>query len=338
MPVLFAAQLGKHRVDDRREHRRDHVQGASQRAGRHVQPVVAQVLQQAMTRSAVQVLVQQHASPHRDAELAALDQPAWGRRTHDPGHAAALAAGSVTAAADQATIGLDLDLQYLAVLGAGEFGQRLTTRRALRRVKPDGLDTFGQMSQHLAPVAWCTAALSAAGRLESGLGPEFAGAFAALALAAKQTLLQITDLGMRLVELSKKRRLALPGRFLRQRQCRVPRRLALLGVLAQFHHESPGAVLELLQAPHRSLMQRLPTPGLHHQLDVLQLGQPHVHLGKRRRARPAYRRDRIQLNGHRFHGSARYGKKFTVSSDFGAATNRTYGSTECLPCWPLDGR
>ena len=36
----------------------------------------------------------------------------------------------------------------------------------------------------------------------------------ALALAAKQTPLQITDLGMSLVELSKKRRLALPGRFL----------------------------------------------------------------------------------------------------------------------------
>ena len=73
-----------------------------------------------------------------------------------------------------------------------------------------------------------------------------------------------------------------------------------------------------------------PIPGIHHQLDVLQLSQRHIHLGKRHRARTAYRRDRIQLNRHRFHGSAPYGKTSGVSSYFGAATKRTYGFTECL--------
>ena len=55
------------------------------------------------------------------------------------------------------------------------------------------------------------------------------------------------------------------------------------------------------------LVQRLPTPGLHHLLDVLPFGQLHLHLGKRRRARLDERRDRIQLNRHRLHGSAPYG-------------------------------
>ena len=105
------------------------------------------------------------------------------------------------------------------------------------------------MSQQLASVAWCAVALPAFGSLQSGSGLEFADAFAALALAAKQALLEIADLGLRHVELSTKRCLALRGRYLCQRQCRVPRRLALLGALAQLHHESIGAVLELLQSP-----------------------------------------------------------------------------------------
>jgi len=99
---------------------------------------------------------------------------------------------------------------------------------------------------------------------------------------------------------------------------REQRRLEVLGVPAQLRHESLGAALQLLQSRHRSLVQRLPTPGLHHQLDVLQPGRHHVLQGKRRRARPAYRRDRIQLLRHRCHGSEPNGKRSHVSSDFGA--------------------
>ena len=85
-----------------------------------------------MARSAVQVLVEQHGSPHRDAKLAALDQPARRRCAHDAGYAAAMAAGAVAEAPDQAAVGLDLDLQHLVVFGAGEFAQGLTARRAKR--------------------------------------------------------------------------------------------------------------------------------------------------------------------------------------------------------------
>jgi len=186
------------------------------------------------------------------------------------------------------------------------------------------------MSEHLASVTWRAAALSSRRRLAAGSALELARAFAALALAAKQTLLEIADLGLSPVELSTKRCLALRGRFLYQRERRVERRVALLGVLALLRHESLGAVLQLLQSRHRSLVQRLPTPGLHHQLDVRQLGQSHDHLGERRRVRLAHRRDRIQLNRLRFHGSERYGKTLNASSDFGAAKKRIYGSTECL--------
>jgi len=110
------------------------------------------------------------------------------------------------------------------------------------------------MRQHLAPVTRRAAALSTPRRLATGSGLELICAFAALALAAKQTLLEITDLGLRPVELSTKRRLALRGRNLRQRQCRVQRRLASLCVLAQLRHESLGGVLQLLQSLHRSLV------------------------------------------------------------------------------------
>lgn len=37
--------------------------------------MIDQFVQQALARAAVQELVQQHVDPHREAELAALDQP-----------------------------------------------------------------------------------------------------------------------------------------------------------------------------------------------------------------------------------------------------------------------
>ena len=63
------------------------------------------------------------------------------------------------------------------------------------------------MSQHLAPVTWRAAALSTPRRVVPGSGLELAGAFAALALAAKQTLLEIAELGLRQVEFATKRSL-----------------------------------------------------------------------------------------------------------------------------------
>ncbi len=83
-----------------------------------------------MIRPAVQVLVEQHGSPHRDAELAALDQSVWGRRAHNPGRAAAWAAWAIAAAPDQAAVRLDLDLQHLAVRGAGEWLLGLDLRQS----------------------------------------------------------------------------------------------------------------------------------------------------------------------------------------------------------------
>ena len=72
------------------------------------------------------------------------------------------------------------------------------------------------MRQHLASVAWRAAALSTPRRRVPGSGLEFAGAFAALALAAKQTLQEIADLGLRQVEFATKCSLALLGLDLRQ--------------------------------------------------------------------------------------------------------------------------
>ena len=72
------------------------------------------------------------------------------------------------------------------------------------------------MRWHLASVAWRAAALPTPRRLVPGSGLELICAFAALALAAKQTLLEIADLGLSPVEFATKCSLALLGLDLRQ--------------------------------------------------------------------------------------------------------------------------
>ena len=161
MPVLLATQLGHQRQLQGRKQRRKRLQAACQCPRRHVQPVIGQILQQAMTGAAIQEFVQQHAAPYRYPELAALDQPRRGRRCHDARNAAAVAHGSITPPADHAPVGLDLNLQHLRVFGAGELAQTQATLGAPWRVEFDHLDSRGQVRLHRASMARCATLLPA---------------------------------------------------------------------------------------------------------------------------------------------------------------------------------
>jgi hypothetical protein len=213
VPVRLATQLQAERPIQRREQRGERVQAASQRARRHVQSMIGQIPQQAMTRAAVEKLVQQHAGPHRDAELAAFDQPRRRGRRHDPGHAAARAARSIAPSADHAPVGLDLDLEHLAVLGAGEQVQSEAALRTPWLVDLDELAALGQVRQHRATVPGGAATLPSAQMSARCPALALAGALGALALAAEHALLEITDLGVRKLQLADQRRLA-PGAVL----------------------------------------------------------------------------------------------------------------------------
>jgi len=270
MPVQLAAQLAHKSPLQRLEQRCQRLQPAGQRARRQVQSMIGQVLQQAMTRAAVQEFIQQHADPHRYAKLAPLDQPCWGRCCHDTGHTSALAVGSITSPADHAPVGLNLDLQHLAVLSAGEIFQRLAAVRALRRVELNELGVLGQVRQHRASMTRRTAPLASGCTRSRGLGLLLVPALAALALASKHALLQIADLCLRQFQFTAQRRFALPSPLLQ---------LAQHPLISAF---TP------LRSRHRSCVQALPALGIHHKLDVLLLGQRHEHCGKRRRLRTAH--------------------------------------------------
>lgn len=62
----------------------------------------------------------------------------------------------ITLATDDASVGMDLDLQDLAVLGAGKHTQLQTTLRTLRRIELDTLAALGQSGLHR-PTMSCAA-------------------------------------------------------------------------------------------------------------------------------------------------------------------------------------
>ena len=68
----------------------------------------------------VKELGHQDVDPHRLAQFAVRDKPWRGRCRHDGGQAGEFATRFVALAPDDAPVCLDLDLQHLAVLGAGK--------------------------------------------------------------------------------------------------------------------------------------------------------------------------------------------------------------------------
>ena len=98
------------------------------------------------------------------------------------------------------------------------------------------------MRQHLAPVTRPAPALSTPRRLPARSALEFARAFAALALAPKQSLLKVSHLGLRKIEFDTKRRLALLGLDPLHSQFSSQPRLCQPSVFAQFNHRVWGQV------------------------------------------------------------------------------------------------
>lgn len=257
MPVGLAAQLQCQRTIQRLEQRCDRLQPAGQGARRDLQPAVGKILDEAMAGAAVEKLVQQHGGPYRNAELAPFDQSCRRRRRHDARHAATPAAGVITLATDDAPVGLDLDLQDFAVLGAGKHAQLQTTLRTLRHIELDALAAPGQSGLHR-PTVSCAAGPLPPGRpCQARMRRAFADASAALGLAAEHALLEIADLRVRHLQLGDQHRLALGAVFL------------------ELIEKAPVASFPAGVTRDPPVKLRTPVGDVHDQLDVLRLGQRH---------------------------------------------------------------
>ena len=134
-----------------------------------------------MAGSAVEKLVQQHVRPRRNAELAPFDQPCRRRCRHDSRHAATRTAGVIALSTDDAPVGLDLDLQYFAVLGAGKYAQFQTALWTLQRVKLDPFAALRQVGLHRSTMSRGTRPLPPRCSRHARLSCPFAHAPAALA-------------------------------------------------------------------------------------------------------------------------------------------------------------
>lgn len=283
-----------------------------------------------MTRAAVEEFVQQHGGPHRHPVLASLDQPRRGRRADDARHAVAVTQGSITLPADHASVGLDLDLQYLRVFGTGKLAQRQAAARTLGRVELDELNALGQLRLHRASMTRRAVPMPSPCAHHRRLGLCLTTA-AGLALAAKQALLEIAHLRLRHFQFRAQHRLALRALVLQLAQflvmalrapcgtrhdspaqgppalgCGLHHQLgtlrSLLLQLEQFVLMSPLVPLSTFARP---AVQALPAVGPHHQPDVLLLGQRDVYAGERHRRLVAHRGDRIDRAQHRIHAATR---------------------------------
>ena len=180
------------RLVDRLEQRPEPLQAVGHRAQRQVQAVRLEVGQQPVGRPVEQVLVQEHGDPNRDAQDA-LGNHAGGRRGGDEaGMGAAGTGGAVAVAADQAAMGLDLNLQDGGVLRATDGSERAAAAPATARVARDLrlLNHGGQV--RIVAAAWpLAAALLAAGPAGwvVAAGGSRAGSDAGLGLAAEELLL-----------------------------------------------------------------------------------------------------------------------------------------------------
>lgn len=286
VPVRGATQLLHKRLLQGREQRRKCLQAPGQRARRHVQPVIGQVLQQPIAGAPVDKLVQQHAGPYRQTELATLDQPRGDRCRYDSWQAAATADGAVPPTADHAPIGLDLKLYHLRVFGAGERAQAQPAFRACRADQLDDLHVRGQVRMHLATMPGLATLVSPRPARHRRL--RFVGALAALALAPEHALLQITNLRLRHLQFAAQGRLA---------QC---------GLI-----QGP-TVFEFgpAQTQSGSVMAGLPVVGLRHQLDMFLFGERHAHGGKRHRLGDDCVYATFKIARHRAHAANRNGKSF----------------------------
>ena len=196
-------------------------------------------------------------------------------------HAAVLAAPC--GRADMGPVGglvaspADLDLQHLAVFGAGEHAQLQTTLRALRGTDLDRRHALGQVRQYRAAVSCRTGPLPSAGGLQFGAALPFASALAALALAAEHALLQIANLRLSQRQFGDRRRFALGRRRL------------------QPIEKTPVVPFMLSMASNAAIKLGMPVARIHDSLDVLLFGQRHRHCRKWHRLRICWHRTGSRL-------------------------------------------
>ena len=133
---------------------------------------------------------------------------------------AAGAAGAVARAADEAAVGLDLDLQERGVVAAGEGGEGLAAADAVALVggQVENLLGGGQVIVVAAAVALVSGLLTAAafGLGGGGVGRVYArcglgGVGVGLGLVAEEAVLEVTDLGLKSCALALEGGLALAG-------------------------------------------------------------------------------------------------------------------------------
>ena len=197
------------RFVDRFKQRQQALQAVGQRAQRQVQTVRLPVGQQPVGGPVEQILVQQQGDPDRHAQVA-LEEDARGRRGADEaGMHAAVTGRAITAAADDAAIGRDRDLQNGGILGTADGGEGPAAAVAVAVRAQDFVffDDGGQVAVVAAPRPWFPRLLAAWPPRWSGRGRgrgcvrRWGSSSRGLGFAAEELLLAETQLGAELFDL-----------------------------------------------------------------------------------------------------------------------------------------
>lgn len=70
---------------------------------------------------AIDKLIEQHTGPNRYPKLASIDKSCGAWRRDNPANTATFAGRRIAMAVDDTAVGVDLNLQYLRVFGAGKL-------------------------------------------------------------------------------------------------------------------------------------------------------------------------------------------------------------------------
>src|SRR5512135_715249 len=199
-------------IVERLEQRQQPLQTIGQGALRHVQPLRAQVLQQAVGRAVEQGLIEQHGDPDRGAQDT-LGDYFGGRWCGDDARMSATGAGGTLASPPvEPAMGADLDLQHGGVVGAGEGSGRQSAPGATPLFRRQFQDLLGG-----GEVGVVTAfgprppSLLSAGPWRSPHGGWAVGGGRRIGLASEELLFEGPDAGLELLVLLVEELLALDG-------------------------------------------------------------------------------------------------------------------------------
>ena len=212
-PWLCADQGLVHRLEQRHQAS----QAVGDRPQRQVQAQRLPVGQEPIGRPVEEILVQEHGHPDRDPQDALGDQAGWRRGGDDAGMGGTGTSGPIAAAANDAAMGPDVDLQDDGILGAGEVVEGLTAPRAAALLGGQDRGPRGRPGGGNNRVVWARAdrvagreAAAAAGRRGADRGRR-SGRRGGLGLSAEELLLAEPDQSLESVDLGLELGLAFEG-------------------------------------------------------------------------------------------------------------------------------